>query len=168
MINVSGHRMGTAEVEAALVSHPKVSEAAVVGFPHNLKGQGIYCYVTLIGRSEQLGCPQDRASRLGAQGDRADRFANLIQLAPGLPKTRSGKIMRRILRKIAEDDFLQSRRYFDAGPSRCGRRPHPKPAEQVEFITISASTRADQRGRPAVDGSHHGLAAWLLPHHPSR
>ena len=89
MINVSGHRMGTAEVEAALVSHPKVSEAAVVGFPHNLKGQGIYCYVTLIGGASS-------SDAQGAQGDRADRFANLIQLAPGLPKTRSGKIMRRI------------------------------------------------------------------------
>src|SRR4026207_1765564 len=154
MINVSGHRMGTAEVEAALVSHPKVSEPAVVGFPHNLKGQGIYCYVTLIGGASS-------SDAQGAQGDRADRFAQSHPACPRLAQTRSGKIMRRILRKIAEDDFLQSRRYFDAGPSRCGRRPHPKPAEQVEFITISASTRTDQRGRPAVDGSHHGLAAWL-------
>ena len=105
VINVSGHRMGTAEVESALVSHDKVSEAAVVGYPHALKGQGIYAYVTLMA---------------GEKGDEALRkelvqwvrkeigpFASpdLIQFAPGLPKTRSGKIMRRILRKIAEDDF---------------------------------------------------------------
>jgi acetyl-CoA synthetase len=105
VINVSGHRLGTAEVESALVAHPKVSEAAVVGYPHDIKGQGIYCYVTLMA---------------GEQGDddlRKDLVAHVrkeigplatpdkIQFSPGLPKTRSGKIMRRILRKIAEDDF---------------------------------------------------------------
>jgi acetyl-CoA synthetase len=105
VINVSGHRMGTAEVESALVSHAKVAEAAVVGYPHDLKGQGIYCYVTL---------------NSGLQGDDALRkelvahvrkeigpiaSPDKIQFSPGLPKTRSGKIMRRILRKIAEDDF---------------------------------------------------------------
>ncbi len=105
VLNVSGHRLGTAEVESALVSHSKVSEAAVVGYPHDIKGQGIYCYVTLMA---------------GEQGDEALRKAlvdhvrkeigplatpDKIQFAPGLPKTRSGKIMRRILRKIAEDDF---------------------------------------------------------------
>jgi acetyl-CoA synthetase len=105
VINVSGHRLGTAEVESALVSHNKVSEAAVVGYPHDIKGQGIYCYVTLMA---------------GEQGDDALRKTlvdhvrkeigplatpDKIQFAPGLPKTRSGKIMRRILRKIAEDDF---------------------------------------------------------------
>jgi acetyl-CoA synthetase len=105
VLNVSGHRLGTAEVESALVAHPKVSEAAVVGYPHPIKGTGIYCYVTLMA---------------GEAGDEAllkelrDWVRNeigpiatpdLIQLAPGLPKTRSGKIMRRILRKIAEDDY---------------------------------------------------------------
>jgi len=105
VINVAGHRMGTAEVESALVAHPKVSEAAVVGYPHDLKGQGIYCYVTLMA---------------GEQGDDALKVElrdwvrkeigpiaspDQIQFAPGLPKTRSGKIMRRILRKIAEDDY---------------------------------------------------------------
>jgi acetyl-CoA synthetase len=105
VINVSGHRLGTAEVESALVAHPKVSEAAVVGYPHDIKGQGIYCYVTLM------------AGENGSDDLRKDLVAHVrkeigplatpdkIQFAPGLPKTRSGKIMRRILRKIAEDDF---------------------------------------------------------------
>jgi acetyl-CoA synthetase len=104
VINVSGHRMGTAEVESALVAHTKVAEAAVVGMPHEIKGQGIYAYVTL---------------NAGVDGDEATRKAliawvrqeigpiatpDVIHFAPGLPKTRSGKIMRRILRKIAEGD----------------------------------------------------------------
>lgn len=103
VINVSGHRMGTAEVESALVSHAKVAEAAVVGMPHDIKGQGIYAYVTL---------------NSGVEGDEELRKAliqwvrheigpiatpDILQFAPALPKTRSGKIMRRILRKIAED-----------------------------------------------------------------
>jgi acetyl-CoA synthetase len=105
VINVSGHRMGTAEVESALVAHPKVSEAAVVGYPHDIKGQGIYAYVTLMAgepASEDLRkeLVQWVRKEIGAiaQPDK-------IQFAPGLPKTRSGKIMRRILRKIAEDDY---------------------------------------------------------------
>ncbi|MBN9529469.1 MAG: AMP-binding protein, partial [Alphaproteobacteria bacterium] len=105
VINVSGHRMGTAEVESALVAHPKVAEAAVVGYPHDIKGQGIYAYVTL------------KAGVEAADPLRAELVAHvrkligpiatpdLIQWAPGLPKTRSGKIMRRILRKIAENEF---------------------------------------------------------------
>jgi acetyl-CoA synthetase len=105
VINVAGHRMGTAEVESALVAHPKVSEAAVVGYPHDVKGQGIYCYVTLMadqGPSDQLKTElRDWVRReIGPIAS-----PDLIQFAPGLPKTRSGKIMRRILRKIAEDDF---------------------------------------------------------------
>jgi acetyl-CoA synthetase len=105
VLNVSGHRMGTAEVESALVSHDLVSEAAVVGYPHDIKGQGIYCYVTLM-----AGQTGDEALRKGLVAHvRAEigPFAapDKIQFAPGLPKTRSGKIMRRILRKIAEDDF---------------------------------------------------------------
>ncbi|MBT0782112.1 acetate--CoA ligase [Paracoccus sp. pheM1] len=105
VINVSGHRMGTAEVESALVAHEKVAEAAVVGYPHPLKGQGIYAYVTLMNGVE----PSDE---LRAELEKWVRTEigpiakpDLIQWAPGLPKTRSGKIMRRILRKIAEDDF---------------------------------------------------------------
>ena len=102
VINVSGHRIGTAEVESALVGHAKVSEAAVVGFPHDIKGQGIYAYVTLKQGRE----PTDELKKTLADVVRTDigRFAapEAIQWAPGLPKTRSGKIMRRILRKIAE------------------------------------------------------------------
>ena len=105
VINVSGHRMGTAEVESALVSHPQVSEAAVVGYPHEIKGQGIYCYVTLNAGVEG---DDDLRKELvkhvrGEIGPIAS--PDKIQFAPGLPKTRSGKIMRRILRKIAEDEF---------------------------------------------------------------
>ena len=105
VINVSGHRMGTAEVESALVAHDKVSEAAVVGYPHDIKGQGIYCYVTLMAGEE---ADEDLRKELrnwvrSEIGPIAS--PDLIQFAPGLPKTRSGKIMRRILRKIAEDDF---------------------------------------------------------------
>ncbi|NIX75327.1 acetate--CoA ligase [Microvirga terricola] len=105
VLNVSGHRMGTAEVESALVAHPKVSEAAVVGYPHDIKGQGIYAYVTLMAGevpSEEL-----RKELVGWVRKEIGPIASpdLIQFAPGLPKTRSGKIMRRILRKIAEDEF---------------------------------------------------------------
>ena len=105
VINVSGHRLGTAEVELALVSHPKVAEAAVVGYPHDIKGQGIYCYVTLI----QGNSPSEELKKELVLHVRKEigPFAapDQIQFSPGLPKTRSGKIMRRILRKIAEDDF---------------------------------------------------------------
>ena len=105
VLNVSGHRMGTAEVESALVAHPKVSEAAVVGYPHDIKGQGIYCYVTLMAgevSSEELRLELRNWVRKEI-GPIAS--PDLIQWAPGLPKTRSGKIMRRILRKIAENDY---------------------------------------------------------------
>ncbi|TPK78532.1 acetate--CoA ligase [Mesorhizobium sp. B2-4-18] len=105
VINVSGHRMGTAEVESALVSHDKVSEAAVVGYPHDIKGQGIYCYVTLMAGGQPS---EDLRKELVAHVRKeigAIATPDKIQFAPGLPKTRSGKIMRRILRKIAEDDF---------------------------------------------------------------
>ncbi|MEM9205425.1 MAG: acetate--CoA ligase [Pseudomonadota bacterium] len=105
VINVSGHRMGTAEVESALVAHDKVSEAAVVGYPHDIKGQGIYCYVTLMADEE----PTDELKTELRNWVRKEigpiASPDKIQWAPGLPKTRSGKIMRRILRKIAEDDF---------------------------------------------------------------
>jgi acetyl-CoA synthetase len=105
VINVSGHRMGTAEVESALVAHPKVSEAAVVGYPHNIKGQGIYAYVTLM--AGENGSEDLRKELVGWVRKEIGPIASpdLIQFAPGLPKTRSGKIMRRILRKIAEDEY---------------------------------------------------------------
>ena len=105
MINVSGHRMGTAEVESALVSHEAVAEAAVVGYPHDIKGQGIYAYVTLIAGTD----PSDELKAELVKHVRGEigpiAAPDLIQFAPGLPKTRSGKIMRRILRKIAENAF---------------------------------------------------------------
>ncbi|MFT4961145.1 MAG: acetyl-CoA synthetase [Paracoccaceae bacterium] len=105
VINVSGHRMGTAEVESALVAHPKVAEAAVVGYPHDIKGQGIYCYVTLMNGET----PSDELLKGLRMWVRAEigpiATPDVIQWAPGLPKTRSGKIMRRILRKIAENDY---------------------------------------------------------------
>ncbi|MEM7664002.1 MAG: acetate--CoA ligase [Pseudomonadota bacterium] len=105
VINVSGHRMGTAEVESALVSHEAVAEAAVVGYPHDIKGQGIYAYVTPVaGVEANDALKADLVKHVRTEiGPIAS--PDLIQLAPGLPKTRSGKIMRRILRKIAEDDF---------------------------------------------------------------
>ena len=105
VINVSGHRLGTAEVESALVAHPKVSEAAVVGYPHDIKGQGIYCYVTLM--TGEQGTDELRKDLVAHVRKEIGPLAtpDKIQFSPGLPKTRSGKIMRRILRKIAEDDF---------------------------------------------------------------
>ncbi len=105
VINVSGHRMGTAEVESALVAHAKVSEAAVVGYPHDVKGQGIYCYVTLMAGEEPSEDLKKELRNWVRQEIGPIASPDLIQFAPGLPKTRSGKIMRRILRKIAEDDF---------------------------------------------------------------
>jgi acetyl-CoA synthetase len=105
VINVSGHRLGTAEVESALVAHPKVAEAAVVGYPHAIKGQGIYAYVSLMSGEN----PGDDLRKELVSWVRKEigpiATPDVIQFAPGLPKTRSGKIMRRILRKIAENDF---------------------------------------------------------------
>lgn len=104
VINVSGHRMGTAEVESALVSHPKVAEAAVVGMPHDVKGQGIYAYVTLNARVEPSEALRDELRQWVRKDIGPIATPDALQFAPGLPKTRSGKIMRRILRKIAEGD----------------------------------------------------------------
>tara|TARA_B100000683_G_scaffold113598_1_gene111758 strand:+ start:3493 stop:5439 length:1947 start_codon:yes stop_codon:yes gene_type:complete len=107
VLNVSGHRMGTAEIESALVAHPQVAESAVVGYPHDIKGQGIYAYVTLI-----EGCkPSDELAAELRQWTRKEigpiATPDLLQWAPQLPKTRSGKIMRRILRKIAANDYAE-------------------------------------------------------------
>jgi acetyl-CoA synthetase len=105
VLNVSGHRIGTAEIESALVAHPKVSEAAVVGYPHHVKGQGIYSYVTLMaGEKPDEGLKTELKNWVRKEIG-AIASPDLIQFAPGLPKTRSGKIMRRILRKIAENDY---------------------------------------------------------------
>ena len=105
VLNVSGHRMGTAEVESALVAHDQVAEAAVVGYPHDIKGQGIYAYVTLMAGVT----PTDELLAELRQWVRKEigpiATPDLIQWAPGLPKTRSGKIMRRILRKVAANDY---------------------------------------------------------------
>jgi acetyl-CoA synthetase len=105
VLNVSGHRLGTAEVESALVAHPKVSEAAVVGYPHNLKGQGIYCYVTLMAGETGDDTLKSELKNWVRKEIGPIATPDLIQWAPGLPKTRSGKIMRRILRKVAENDY---------------------------------------------------------------
>ena len=120
VLNVSGHRMGTAEIESALVHHDAVSEAAVVGYPHDIKGQGIYVYVTL-----KLGIePSDDLRKELVQWVRKEigpiASPDLLQWAPGLPKTRSGKIMRRILRKIAEDDYSNLGDTSTLGGSQCG------------------------------------------------
>jgi len=104
VINVAGHRLGTAEIESALVAHAKVAEAAVVGYPHDVKGQGIYAYVTLMAGIE----PSEELRKELVAWVRREigpiASPDLIQWAPGLPKTRSGKIMRRILRKIAANE----------------------------------------------------------------
>ncbi len=105
VLNVSGHRMGTAEIESALVAHPKVAEAAVVGYPHDIKGQGIYVYVTLMAGEQHSDELLQELRQWVRQEIGPIASPDIIQFASGLPKTRSGKIMRRILRKIAEDDF---------------------------------------------------------------
>ncbi|HEY0026609.1 MAG TPA: AMP-binding protein, partial [Allosphingosinicella sp.] len=105
VLNISGHRLGTAEIESALVSHPKVAEAAVVGYPHDLKGQGIYCYVTLMEGEDGSG-ELEKTLRAHVRTEISPiATPDIIHFTPGLPKTRSGKIMRRILRKIAENEF---------------------------------------------------------------
>jgi len=105
VINVSGHRLGTAEIESALVAHQAVAEAAVVGFPHDIKGQGVWAYVTL--KADRDPSEQLRGELVAWVRREIGPFAHpdVIQWAPGLPKTRSGKIMRRILRKVAEGDI---------------------------------------------------------------
>ena len=132
VINVSGHRMGTAEVESALVAHPKVSEAAVVGYPHDIKGQGIYAYVTLMAGEQPTRGAAQGAGRLGAQGDRPDRLARPDPVrarpaedplgqdhAPHPAQDRRGRVRR-------------ARRHLDARRSGRGRRPGEQPAEQAE------------------------------------
>jgi len=105
VLNVSGHRMGTAEIESAIVAHPKVAESAVVGYPHSIKGQGIYAYVTLMNTEEPTEELKEELENWVRKEIGPIAKPDIIQWAPGLPKTRSGKIMRRILRKIAENDY---------------------------------------------------------------
>jgi acetyl-CoA synthetase len=101
VLNVSGHRLGTAEIESALTLHPNVAEAAVVGFPHSLKGEGVYCYVVLRAGVEKSSNIESELKQIVREKIGPIATPDLIQLVPNLPKTRSGKIMRRILRKIA-------------------------------------------------------------------
>jgi acetyl-CoA synthetase len=105
VLNISGHRIGTAEVESALVAHPKVAEAAVVGYPHDIKGQALYCYVMLMAGEKGDEALKTELRNWVRKEIGAHAAPDLIQFAPSLPKTRSGKIMRRILRKIAENDY---------------------------------------------------------------
>ena len=105
VLNVSGHRLGTAEIESALVLHPAVAEAAVVGFTHNIKGQGIYAYVTLMNGATESDALKKELNKLVRSEIGPIASVDLIQWAPGLPKTRSGKIMRRILRKVAANEL---------------------------------------------------------------
>jgi acetyl-CoA synthetase len=139
VINVAGHRLGTAEIESALVAHPKVSEAAVVGYPHKLKGQGIYCYVTLMAGGAHDGLFKELRDWVRNEiGPIAS--PDLIQFAQGLPKTRSGKIMRRILRKIAEDEFSNLGDTSTLADPGRGRRPHHQPPEQAGAGMTGASS----------------------------
>ena len=105
VLNISGHRLGTAEVESALVLHAKVAEAAVVGYPHDIKGQGIYAYVTTMAGIETSDALKEELVQLVRKEIGPFAKPDIIQWAPGLPKTRSGKIMRRILRKVAENEI---------------------------------------------------------------
>jgi len=105
VLNVSGHRLGTAEIESALVLHEDVAEAAVVGYPHDIKGQGVYAYVTLMSGQSPSDELKQTLTKLVSQEIGAIAKPDVIQWAPGLPKTRSGKIMRRILRKIASNEL---------------------------------------------------------------
>ena len=105
VLNVSGHRLGTAEIESALVEHSLVAEAAVVGYPHDIKGQGIYAFVTLMQGTEGTDELLVELNALVRSEIGAIAKPDILQWAPGLPKTRSGKIMRRILRKIAENEL---------------------------------------------------------------
>jgi acetyl-CoA synthetase len=105
VLNVSGHRLGTAEIESALVKHEKVAESAVVGYPHDITGQGIYAYVTLMAGEAGSDDLKDELVKLVRTEIGPIAKVNIIQWAPGLPKTRSGKIMRRILRKVAANEL---------------------------------------------------------------
>ena len=104
VIIVSGHNLGTAEIESAFVSHPKVSEAAVVGYPHDVKGNGLYCYISLIVNEEPSIALKDELKNIVREKIGPIASPDLIHFTPNLPKTRSGKIMRRILRKIAANE----------------------------------------------------------------
>ncbi len=179
VINVAGHRLGTAEVESALVAHAKVSEAAVVGYPHAIKGQGIYAYVTLMAGEQ----PSDPLRQELVAWVRKEigpiASPDLLQFAPGLPKTRSGKIMRRILRKIAEDEFgnlgdistladpsvvedlINNRQNRKDGMPAPTSAPKPQPASKPQ--AMSAPPKEPPIGtKPAVKQDSRGLFRRLF------
>ncbi len=175
VINVSGHRLGTAEIESALVSNPNVAEAAVVGYPHELKGQGIYCYVTL--KADVAADPMLEPTLRNWVRREIGPFAapDVIQFAPGLPKTRSGKIMRRILRKVAEGDIanlgdtstladpgvvddLVRNRAHDGGPDILALDGMKVAADEIEDVLEAHEGVAEA----ACAGGPGGVRAWVV------
>ena len=169
VINVSGHRLGTAEIESALVGHLAVAEAAVVGYPHDLKGQGIYCYVTL-----KVGIDATDALQADLRGHvrrEIGPFAtpDVIQFAPGLPKTRSGKIMRRILRKIAEDDLTNLGDISTlAEPAVVDDLVRNRAARRGDDEIISDGQRVSTREIEAVLANHGAVAEVAAVGFPSK
>ncbi len=169
VINVSGHRLGTAEIESALVGHLAVAEAAVVGYPHDLKGQGIYCYVTL-----KVGIDGTDALQADLRGHvrrEIGPFAtpDVIQFAPGLPKTRSGKIMRRILRKIAEDDLSNLGDISTlAEPAVVDDLVKNRAARRGDDEVISDGQRVSTREIEAVLANHGAVAEAACVGFPSK
>ena len=168
VINVSGHRLGTAEIESALVGHLAVAEAAVVGYPHDIKGQGIYCYVTL-----KVGIDATDALQADLRGHvrrEIGPFAapDVIQFAPGLPKTRSGKIMRRILRKIAEDDLSNLGDISTlAEPAVVDDLVKNRAARRGDDEIISDGQRVSTREVEAVLANHDAVAEAAAVGFPS-
>ncbi len=171
VINVSGHRLGTAEIESALVGHPAVAEAAVVGYPHEIKGQGIYCYVTLKADVKPSATLEPELRNWVRREIGPFASPDVIQFAPGLPKTRSGKIMRRILRKVAEGDIanlgdtstladpsvvddLVRNRADDSAPDIIDVGGHKISAGEIEAIMESADGVLEAACVAGTDGVH--------------
>jgi acetyl-CoA synthetase len=171
VINVSGHRLGTAEIESALVGHSSVAEAAVVGYPHEVKGQGIYCYVTLKADVAASAVLEVELRNWVRREIGPFASPDVIQFAPGLPKTRSGKIMRRILRKVAEGDVgnlgdtttladpsvvddLVRNRADDSAPDVIAIGDHKVPAGEIEQILESFDGVLESACVAGTDGVH--------------
>ena len=153
MINVSGHRLGTAEVESALVENHKVAEAAVVGMPHDVKGQGIYAFVTLKAGESPTDALKEELKKFVSEHLSPIAKPDVIQFAPGLPKTRSGKIMRRILRKIAEGDTT------NLGDT--STLADPGVVDDLVRHSKRGLAAAYFSGPAAVNGEQHGLPIGL-------
>ena len=161
VINVSGHRIGTAEVESALVGNLKVAEAAVVGFPHDIKGQGIYAYVTLEGRPAILRGPAQGAGRLGAQGDRPDRHARRHPVGARPAQDALGQDHAPHPAQDRRERFQQPRRHVDPGRSRRGRRPREEPRQVKETSEPDdPATRGRPGGRPHDLAQAHRSRRW--------